>query len=262
MHPELFSIGPVTIHTYGLFVAFGLIAGVLVTIRIGKLQGIRAQQVMDMGFIMILSGIIGSRLGYIIIDFSYYRTHPLDIFKLWQGGLVFSGGLIAVVLVILWYARRHDFSLWQIGDLWSPAAAIGQSIGRIGCFMVGCCYGQPTDVKWCVVFTNPQSLAPLDVCLHPTQLYSALAGFIIFAILMLLTAKKKFEGQIFIWLIILHSSARLLIERFRGDYRGLIPGTEMSVTQLTTLLLLIAGVITLFVVKSKSEKDPVNPKTP
>jgi phosphatidylglycerol:prolipoprotein diacylglycerol transferase len=255
MYPELFSIGPVTIHTYGFFVALGLVAGVLVTIKIGKSQGISAQQVMDMGFIMILSGIIGSRLGYIIIDFSYYSTHPLDIFKLWQGGLVFSGGLIAVVLVILWYARRHDFSLWQIGDLWSPAAAIGQSIGRIGCFMAGCCYGRPTDVPWSVVFTDSRSLAQLNIPLHPTQLYSSLSGLIIFIILMLLNAKKKFKGQVFLWFLILHSTGRLLIERFRGDHRGFILESRWSVTQLMTILILIGSVVTLYIVKSRKEKE-------
>ena len=264
MYPDLFSIGigALTIRIYGLFVALGFTAALLVTIKIGKTRGFESPQIMDMGFIIILCAIIGSRLGYVFLNLSHYIHYPLDIFKTWEGGLVFSGGLVFVVLVMSWYFKRYNLPYWKTADLWAPGIAIGQAIGRIGCFMVGCCYGQPTDVKWCVVFTNPQSLAPLDVCLHPTQLYSALAGFIIFAILMLLTAKKKFEGQVFIWLIILHSSARLLIERFRGDYRGLIPGTEMSVTQLTTLLLLIAGVITLFAVKSKREKDPVNPKNP
>jgi phosphatidylglycerol:prolipoprotein diacylglycerol transferase len=261
MHPDLFSVGPFTIHTYGLFVAMGFAAALVVTSRIGQAQGLKSPQIMDMGFIIILCAIIGSRLGYVLLDVSHYIHHPLDIFKIWEGGLVFSGGIVCVLLVMPWYFKHYRLPFWNMADLWAPGMAIGQAIGRIGCFMAGCCYGQPTNVKWCVVFTHPKSLAPLGVCLHPTQLYSALAGLIIFSVLMVLTSKKQFEGQVFIWLVILHSTARLFLERFRGDYRGLIPGTEMSLTQLITLILLVAAVVTLFVVKSKRKQDPTTPKT-
>jgi phosphatidylglycerol:prolipoprotein diacylglycerol transferase len=261
MHPELFSIGPLTITTYGLFVATGFAVALLVTVKIGKTRGFESPQIMDMGFIIILCALIGSRLGYVFLNLSHYIHHPLDILKIWEGGLVFSGGIVFVVLVMSWYLKRDNLPYWKTADLWAPGMVIGQAIGRLGCFFgAGCCYGKPTDVMWCVVFTHPQSVAPLNVCLHPTQLYSSLAGFIIFAVLMLLTSKKKYDGQIFIWLIILHSSARLFIERFRGDDRGLIPGTEMSVTQLTTLILLIAAVITLFVIKSRKEKGSDTPE--
>ena len=262
MHPELFSIGPLTITTYGLFMAMGCATALFVTVKIGKTRGFESTQIMDMGFIIIVCAIIGSRLGYVLLNLSHYVHYPLDIFKTWEGGLVFSGGLVLVVLVMPWYLKRYNLPFWKTADLWAPGMAIGQAIGRLGCFFgAGCCYGKPTDVMWCVVFTHPKSVAPLDVCLHPTQLYSALAGFIIFTVLMLLTAKKRFEGQVFIWLIILHSSSRLFIERFRGDDRGLIPGTEMSITQLTTLLLLIVAVITLFIIKSRREKDSTTTNT-
>jgi phosphatidylglycerol:prolipoprotein diacylglycerol transferase len=120
--------------------------------------------------------------------------------------------------------------------------------------MAGCCYGKPTDLPWAVTFTHPQSLAPLNTPLHPTQLYSAFSGFIIFAVLMFLNAKKQFQGQVFIWFLILHSTARLFMERFRGDERGLIAGTQMSMTQLLTLLVLLGAVVALFILKSKKEE--------
>ena len=88
MYPNLFSIGPLTIHTYGLFVALGFTVALLVTLRIGKAQGTKTQQVMDMGFIIILMAIIGSRLTYVVMNFSHYRAHPIDIFRIWEGGLV------------------------------------------------------------------------------------------------------------------------------------------------------------------------------
>jgi phosphatidylglycerol:prolipoprotein diacylglycerol transferase len=256
MFPVLFSIGPLTLHTYGIFVATGVVVGVLVTIRMGRSQGIMPQNILDMSFIIIFSGIIGSRLFYILMNFSYYSSNPLDMLKLWQGGLVFSGGLLAGLTILIWYARRKDYNLLLLGDIWSPGVAIGQGIGRIGCFMAGCCYGKPTTVAWGVVFTDPRSLARLNIPLHPTQLYSALSGFVIFIILMILNAKKHFEGQVLLWFLILHSTSRLLIERFRGDDRGLIPGTDWSVTQLSTVFILIGAVITLLIIKTRQEKDP------
>ena len=255
MFPELFSVGGFTLHTYGLFAATGFMAALLVTIRLGKAQGFPAQQIMDMGFIIIFWAIVGSRLMYVLMNFSYFRDDPLGAFKIWQGGLVFSGGLMAVVLSMIWYLRRHHLSVWKTGDLWAPGVVIGQSIGRIGCFMAGCCFGLPTSLEWGVIFSHPRSLAPPNISIHPTQLYASLGGLVIFAVLMVLHARKKFEGQVFLWFLILHSTARLLVERFRGDERGVIPGSEMSVTQLVTLLILIASVIALYVRKSKMEKE-------
>lgn len=253
MHPDLFSIGPFTLHTYGLFVALGFIAGILITIKLGKSAGIQSNSVMDMGFIIILTGLIGSRLVYIIINFSHYFHNPLDILKLWQGGLVFSGGLVAVIIVMLLYARHHKLNIWTMGDLWAPAAIVGQAIGRIGCFFAGCCYGKPTDVPWAVIFTNPKSIAILDIPIHPTQLYSSLSNFIIFVILLILHSKKKFEGQVFIWFLILHGTARLFIENFRGDPRGIIT-QDLTTTQFIAIIELIAGVCALFIFKPKEKK--------
>ncbi len=254
MHPDLFSIGPLTLHTYGLFVALGFIAGILITIKLGKSMKIPSNSVMDMGFIIILSGLAGSRLIYIIINFSHYVANPLDIIKLWQGGLVFNGGLVAVIIVLFLYARHHRLNIWTLGDLWSPAATIGQAIGRIGCFFAGCCYGKPTDVPWAVIFTNPKSIATLNIPIHPTQIYSSLSSFIIFIILMILHSKKKFEGQVFLWFLILHSTARLFLERFRGDSRGTIITNDLTMTQFIAMLILIGAVTALFIFKPKDKK--------
>ena len=253
MHPDLFSIGPLTLHTYGLFVALGFIAGLLVATRLGKTAGFMSNAVMDMGFIIILTGLIGSRIVYIIIDLPKYISNPLDIFKIWEGGLVFSGGLVAVIIAIIFYARYYKVNIWTIGDLWAPAAAIGQAIGRIGCFFAGCCYGKLTDAPWGVIFTNPKSIAPLNIPLHPTQLYSSLSSLIIFIILFILHSKKKFEGQVFLWFLILHSTARLFLERFRGDPRGMILTNDLTMTQFIAIIILISAVTALFIFKPKEK---------
>lgn len=249
MHPDLFNIGSLTIHTYGVFVAIGFLSGIFIATRTGKKLGIDPNRVLDMGFMIIVSGIIGSRVAYILINLSHYAEHPFDILKLWQGGLVFSGGLVLVIIVAVWYARHHDYNIWTLGDLWAPAAALGQAIGRIGCFFAGCCYGKPGDLSWCIVFSNPKSLATLNIPLHPTQLYSSLSSFLIFIVLLVLQSKKKFEGQVFLWFLILHSTARLFLEKFRGDARGIIITNDFSMTQLLALVILIGAITALFFFK-------------
>ncbi len=253
---DLISIGPFTVHAYGLFVALGFLAALTVTTKLAKSEGILPEQVMDMGFIIILFGIIGSRIGYILIKLTYYIQRPFDIIKIWEGGLVFSGGIIGVLLAIGWYAKRHQLSLRKLADLWAPAAALGQAIGRIGCLMMGCCYGKPTQVKWGIVFSNPKCLAPLDIALHPTQIYSSISGFIIFLIVLFVRSKKRFDGQVFLWFLIIHSTARLAIERFRWDDRGSLLGTDISLTQFLTVLILISAVVTLMIVRFKTQEKP------
>lgn len=255
MHPDLFSIGPLTLHTYGLFVAIGFISALLFTVKIAKTSGINAHQVTDMAFVMILWAVIGSRLMYVLFNFSFYLEDPIVIFKIWEGGLVFSGGLLAAVLALAWAVKRQGLSFWAAADLWAPGVALGQAIGRIGCFMAGCCYGKPTEMPWGVVFSHPRSLAPLHIVLHPTQLYSALIGFIIFLVLAIFYAKEHFRGQVVLWFLILHSTGRLVIERFRGDFRGVIPCTDMSVTQLVSLIILAASFATLLIKKSGPGKN-------
>lgn len=251
MYPDIVSIGPLTIHTYGLFVALGFASAILLTVWLGSGEGVPPQRVMDIAFMGIVWAIIGSRVFYVLLNLEYYRQHPLDMFKLWQGGLVFSGGLVVAVLALIWYLKRRRMPVLSTADLMAPGLALGQGIGRIGCFFAGCCYGRPSDIPWAVVFTHPNSLAPLYTPIHPTQAYAALGGIVLFGILMILRKRRAFHGQVFIWYLILHSTLRLLEERFRGDYRGLVPGTEMSLTQLLTLMVLMGSVAALYVIKPK-----------
>lgn len=254
MHPKLFSLGPIVIHTYGLFVLTGIIAAFYVAIRKGKAYGVSPPAIAEMGLFMAFVGVIGARLAYVFMNLPYYVSNPIESLKIWQGGLVFLGGMILVIPALLWYLRHNHLPFWRIGDLWAPSLAIGLAIGRIGCFMAGCCYGKPADTKWGVVFSNPDSLAPLGISLHPTQLYSSLAGVVIFLVLMAMERRKHYEGQVFLWFLILHSTARLYLERFRGDISGTISGTEMSLTQLLALLMLITAVLGLMLPKPKAQR--------
>jgi phosphatidylglycerol:prolipoprotein diacylglycerol transferase len=254
MHPILLSLGPFTFYTYGLSVALAFAAGLGAAVNLGRSAAYTPREIADMGLILALSGFMGSRLMHVLLHTSDYRLEPSAVFKVWQGGFVFSGGILGAFLALAWYTRRHGTSLLRAGDLWAPAVALAQGIGWIGCLMAGCGYGRPTAFQWGVVFTDPQCLAPLHVPLHPTQIYASLSAFMIFGLLFAFSRRKRFQGQILLWFLILNSATRFLIEPFRGDNRGLIFGSSMSMTQFTALLIFVSALAALIHIRPRGRE--------
>ncbi len=242
MHPILYKIGPLTLHTYGALVAIGFMAGLFVAINQAKKQGIPKEKVLDLGFYILISAIVGSRLLYVIIESEYYIKHPLDIFKLWEGGLVFFGGLLLALPVVIVYLRKNALSFGKVADIFAPALAIGHAIGRLGCFSAGCCHGRPTTLPWGVVFTDPDSLAITGIPLHPTQLYEAFANLVIFFLLLLFQKRKRFDGQIVALYLGFYSAVRFTIEFFRGDSARGFFLDGISTSQGISLALFISAV--------------------
>jgi phosphatidylglycerol:prolipoprotein diacylglycerol transferase len=243
VYPVLFSIGPLTIHTYGLFVALAFLVGLGLAIFQAKKEGIPHNTIADLGFYVLVASLVGSRLFFILINFSYYSRNPLDILKIWEGGLVFYGGVLLAVPTAIWFVVRHNLGIWRTADIFAPALAIGHALGRIGCFFAGCCYGKFTDsLPWGVVFSDPECLAPINVPLHPTQLYESAGEVLNFMILITLRRKKSFNGQLFMGYLILYSILRFFVEFFRGDIqRGFLTET-LSVSQGISILIFCAGV--------------------
>ena len=220
MYPILIEFGFFKIFTYGLLVATGFLVAILLASSRAEKEGLDSQKVLDLCFYVMVSALLGARLLYVIVEYRYFLDSPLEIFKFWKGGLVFYGGLILGVLISLWYLKRNQMPMWKTADLLAPSIALGQLIGRWGCFFAGCCYGKKTDVAWGITFTDPRSLAPLEISLHPTQVYLSLNAVFIFIFLMWLSKRKVFDGQILWSYGILYSIGRFLIEYFRGDDRG------------------------------------------
>ena len=220
MYPILIEFGFFKIFTYGLLVATGFLVAILLASSRAEKERLDSQKVLDLCFYVMVSALLGARLLYVIVEYRYFLDSPLEIFKFWKGGLVFYGGLILGVLISLWYLKRNQMPMWKTADLLAPSIALGQLIGRWGCFFAGCCYGKKTDVAWGITFTDPRSLAPLEISLHPTQVYLSLNAVFIFMFLMWLSKRKVFDGQILWSYGILYSIGRFLIEYFRGDDRG------------------------------------------
>jgi phosphatidylglycerol:prolipoprotein diacylglycerol transferase len=239
------TIGPLTLHTYGVLLALAFLAGLWVVSVQAKKAGLDATVITDMAVYVLIGGLIGAKLLLLLIEWSYYSKHLGEIWGLLQSGGVFYGGLLGAFPVAWWFARRHDMDGWQTADVLAPGVAIGQSIGRLGCFAAGCCYGRPADVPWAVIFhdvyATRQVGTPLDTPLHPTQLYESLATVLIFIFLRWLSGRKRFDGQVTLAYLFLYAVARFAIEFYRGDAaRGMVLGGWLSTSQFIAILMVLA----------------------
>ena len=134
MHPILIRIGPLIIHTYGFLIAVGFLIGLMLAILQAKKEDIPSDKIIDLSFHILLAAIIGSRLLFILINLGYYINNPMDIFKIWEGGLVFYGGLMLAIPAAVLYVKKNGLSVWKTADIFAPSMAIGHVFGRLGCF--------------------------------------------------------------------------------------------------------------------------------
>jgi len=253
MYPRLFTvpafvllgrtIGPLTLHTYGVMLALAFLTGLWVVSRQARRAGLDAARVTDMAVYVLIAGLIGAKVLLIAVEWNYYARNPREILSILQSGGVFYGGLLAALPVAWWYSKKHALPPWRTADALAPAVVIGQAIGRVGCFMAGCCYGQPADVPWAVTFRDPYAQrtvgTPLDTPIHPTQIYEAVACAVIFVVLMRLFPRKRFDGQVTLTYVFLYSVARFAIEFVRGDaIRGTLFG--LSTSQFIAVLMVLA----------------------
>ncbi|MFN7995596.1 MAG: prolipoprotein diacylglyceryl transferase [Bryobacteraceae bacterium] len=247
MFPQLFHIGGFSQSTYGVLVALAFLAALAVVGRLARRAGLNYDSVLNLAIYCALSAIMGAKLMMFLIDVPYYLQNPAEIFSLasLQAGGVFYGGLIAALIVATVYMRRKHLPPLQTADVFAPGIALGHAIGRIGCFAAGCCWGVPTKLPWAVTFTNPVSKSlvgvPLDIALHPTQLYESAAEFIIFGILYWKIRKPHPAGAIISLYLMLYSTARFLVEFVRFHEQPNPFGGPLNTSQWISLALLALG---------------------
>ena len=251
MYPVLFRIGPFTLHTYGVFVAMAFLSAIALALREARRVGEDADKILDLCFYMLIAAIVGSRILYVLINWSSFSHDPFNIVRIWQGGLVFYGGFIGALITALWYIRRKGLSILRTADIMAPSIAFGHFVGRIGCFFAGCCYGKVCDLPWAVIFTHPESLAPKGVPLHPVQLYSSLNGLFIFLVLVGIRRIKRFEGQIFWTYVLLYAVTRSILEHFRGDERGMFVGGLLSTSQLIGVIMAVIATTMMIILRRR-----------
>ena len=259
MYPRLFELGPITVYTYGLLLASAYLLGLKLAMVRAKSYGLDQARVLDLGIYIIISALVGAKLLLFITDFRTFVDNPRELLTLARSGGVFYGGLILAVVVALWYIGRIGLPLWTTCDAFAPGIAIGHVVGRFGCFFAGCCYGKPTDMPWGITFTDPYAAAnvgtPLNVRLHPTQLYEAGAEALILVVLLVTESRgKRYPGRTFWFYMLLYALSRYVIEMYRDDPRGSVG--IFSTSQFISVILAPLALVMLFYLRRRHDPAP------
>ena len=239
MHSTLFKIFGIPIRAYGFMMVIGFALGLWRATRIAPKRGIDKDRVYDLTLIVLLSGVVGSRIVYILLNLQAESFR--DFFAVWNGGLSFHGGVAFAVLAAYIYTKRMQMPFLKCADLLAPSVAIGYAFTRIGCFLNGCCYGAPTDLPWGVRFLEQGTLTPPS---HPTQIYAFFANIAIFFILTRLEKLNRAPGFIFTSYLGLYSIYRFLNEFLRKGYSAQVSIFDLTQAQVVSIVVIaVCGVI-------------------
>jgi phosphatidylglycerol---prolipoprotein diacylglyceryl transferase len=249
---------------YGVLVATAFLVAIAITARLARRAGLNADHVTGLGINAALAGLIGAKLWMVAQNLELYVRQPAELFTLatLQSGGVFFGGLVGAVAIAFWTIRAKKLPLWPTLDAFAPGIALGHAIGRIGCFAAGCCWGEACDRWWAVTFRNPDANAltgvPLDVSLHPTQLYEAASQTILFLILWALYRKRLrgqlAAGRVFGVYLAGAGLSRFVVEFFRAHETAPPFGGPLSVAQWAALGLMVFAVWVL-----RRSPEPLTP---
>ena len=252
MRPTLFTIGALPVRGFGLMVAIAFLVAIYTAARSAKRQNIPAQMIFDLGLYILISAMFGARIFYALQHPDSYSS-LLDILKIWEGGLTYYGGFILAFVVAVVYLRAKKLSIAKVVDILAPSAILGIGIGRIGCFLAGCCFGKPTSLPWGVTF--PKGSLPWMVLglekIHPTQLYSSFSLFIIFTILMTLRKHMKFAGEMFLTTVLFYSIFRFLVD-FVRYYTPQEHVGVLTTSQFISMILGLLALISIIVLHSRN----------
>jgi phosphatidylglycerol:prolipoprotein diacylglycerol transferase len=247
MYPKILDLGPVTIHTYGLLLALAFIAGIWITSRNARNQGIDPDLIWNMGLIVIFAALVGAKVILLFSNFQYYSENFREIFSLstLRSPGVYYGGLLLAIGAAALYIIKKRLPALAMADIAAPGIALGQAIGRLGCLSAGCCYGKPTRLPWGIVFRNQYSYdnvgVPLNVALHPTQIYDLIGVLCLFVFLMKRLKQKHRRGQVLLEYLALYGCLRFVVEFFRDDDRGFVLYGLLSTSQLIALLTILGA---------------------
>ncbi len=250
MYPEIISVGGFTISSFGLMIAVCFIVGYWLIMSEAKRKNLDDKLISNMFLAAMIGGIAGAKVLYIFenVPLSEILSDPLT-HLLSRGGLTFYGGFIGAIVLVWTMAYRNKISMWVIGDMASPALALAYSIGRVGCLLVGDDYGVPSNLPWAMAF--PKGLPPTDIPVHPTQLYEIIIMFIAFLFIWRIRTLPRAAGWLFSIYLIIAGAERFFIEFVRSTTPSPIP--NMSVAQVTAILLIIAGALKLYMIYASGE---------
>ncbi len=244
MYPRLFETSFFTLHTFGVLLAAALLAALWWVARAARREGLNPDAAVSFGLWTVVGGVLGAKALMVLRTLPMYAADPSQLWSLStieSAGDFYGGFLGALAAAALFFRRHPELPAWRMLDVSGPAVALGQAVGRLGCFMAGDDYGRASDVPWAVTFTDPEAArvggAPLGVPLHPVQLYESAVCFALFLLLARIQKRKRFDGQVFLSYALLYAAARFLIEFFRGDAdRGFVFSGVLSTSQFIALV--------------------------
>lgn len=256
MHRTLFELGPLSVHTYGVMLAIAFWLGIELSARAARKHGIDETRIIDLGIVILISSVIGSRLLYVLTHLGEYETDRLGVFRVWEGGLVFYGGLIAGIVLGILYLMRKKMPVLKVTDLVAPQIALGIALARVGCFLNGCCFGEASHLPWACKFP-PDSQAGWvmgDVAIHPTQIYSAIANLVIFAVLKRMLGRSFRPGTVFGSFLVLYGGWRFAIDNLRHYEEHMRIGAiwgGLTYNQIASIIMIAIGLLLLLRVRQK-----------
>ena len=242
MYPELLKTSWFTIHTYGFLIVAGFLICLYLLRKKAIAAGYNPDQMTDLAFWSLLFGLVGGRVLYVITLWPQFVKDPVQMFKFWEGGLVYYGGFIGGITAFIFLCRRYKIPVLSALDIATPSLAIAHTFGRFGCFAAGCCYGKPIDAAhpFAVIFNHAQTIAPRGMPIHPTQLYDSLNAFILFLVLSWLYKRKTFDGQVILTYGMLYAIGRSIVEVYRGDkVRGFLIENVLSTSQFISIIIFV-----------------------
>ena len=243
MYPDFIKIGNFVISSFGVMVALSFLVAYWLCLKEFRRKNLSEDLLGNLFLAAMVGGIVGAKLLYLIenVPLSELVSNPFQyIFS--RGGLTFYGGLFGAVLLTWLVARRNKLDFWVMGDAVAPSMAIGYSIGRIGCLLVGDDYGVPSNLPWAMAF--PKGLPPTLEKVHPTQLYEAIIMGLVFLYLWKIRKKSFKPGYLFSLYLILAGSERFLIEFIRNTTPSPIP--NLSLAQLMAVFIIVVGIIKIY----------------
>ena len=242
MDPVALTIGAVSVRWYGIMVALAILVIILWMVReVRKGAQLSYDNIITAALVGIPSGVVVSKLLHVIDRWDYYLQDPGLIVS--GAGLTIYGAVLGAVLGIWVYSRFGDFKFGYFADVVAPAAILAQAVGRVGCTINGCCYGVATSLPWGVVYTHPDSYAPLGIAVHPTQIYEIIVCLIIFGVLLWLRGRLEPEGSLFLVYLTLYSLWRVGVGFLRAGTPFLLGLHQAQVIGIIVLAVAISLLI-------------------
>jgi len=262
MFPEVFRIGSLPIYSYGLMLVISFVVGIAVAQRRARSRGLSSDAVLDVSTVILISSIVGSRILYVIFHVDEFKGRWLDTINITKGlaGLSMFGGIILAVSASFLYLHRRHIHVLKMSDAISPSIVLGVGITRIGCFLNGCCFGRPTSLPWGVTFP-PGSVAWSvlgNSHIHPTQIYSSIAGFLMFGIALYIDRKVRKPGIIFLSVFIMYGISRFFVDFLRyyeaNNYARIL-SIDLSSSQIISLFIIMGGLVGIWFIQKRPAGD-------